>query len=68
VIAANDNWGGDAQLGTVGASVGAFAVTDAGSKDALLLITLTPGSYTVQATPAAGTAGGFAIVEVYEVP
>lgn len=68
VIAGNDNWGGDAQLTTVGNAVGAFAVNDAASKDAILLITLAPGSYTAEATPANGTAGGFAIVEVYEVP
>ncbi len=68
VIASNDNWGGDAQLSAVGASVGAFAVTDVASKDAMLVITLAPGNYTVQASPIAATTGGLAIVEVYEVP
>lgn len=67
VIASNDNWGGDAQLTTVGTAVGAFAVTDAASKDAILLATLKPGNYTVQASGVNGT-GGMAIVEVYEVP
>lgn len=65
-IAANDNWGGDAQLTAVGNSVGAFALSDSGSRDAILLITLTPGDYTAQVTGVSG--GGTALVEVYEVP
>ncbi len=68
VIASNDNWGGDPQLTAVGGSVGAFAVTDAASKDAMILVTLAPGNYTAEAGPLAGTTGGTAIVEVYEVP
>jgi hypothetical protein len=67
VIASNDNWGGDAQLTAVGNAVGAFAVSDAASKDAMLLVTLPPGSYTAQASGVNNT-GGLAIVEVYEVP
>ncbi|MEY2881684.1 MAG: hypothetical protein RLZZ15_4064 [Verrucomicrobiota bacterium] len=67
VLASNDNWGGDAQLTAVGTAVGAFAITDATSKDAMLLVTLAPGGYTTQATGVGGT-GGAAIVEVYEVP
>lgn len=66
VIATNDNWGGNAQLTTVGNRVGAFAIADAGSRDAILLVTLAPGSYTAQVS--AVTGGGSAIVEVYEVP
>ncbi len=66
VIASNDNWGGDGQLTAAGGSVGAFAITDSASKDAILLITLSPGSYTAQVS---GTdAGGTALVEIYEVP
>ena len=67
VIASNDNWGGAAHLTTVGTAVGAFAVTDAASKDAMLVITLAPGSYTAQVSGVNNT-GGTAIVEVYEVP
>ena len=67
VIAANDNWGGDSQLSAASASVGAFAVTDADSKDAMLIVTLAPGNYTVQASGVNNT-GGLVIVEVYEVP
>ena len=42
------------------------APANAATKDAILLITLSPGLYTVQINPVGS--GGFAIVEVYEVP
>ena len=67
VIASNDNWGGNAQVTTVGTAVNAFAVTDVTSKDAMILVTLPPGGYTAQATGVNNT-GGVAIIEVYEVP
>jgi hypothetical protein len=67
LIASNDNWGGDPQLTAVGDAVGAFAVTDAASKDAMLALTLAPGSYTAQVSGVNNT-GGLAIVEIYEVP
>ena len=66
-IAANDNWGGDAQLSAAMNAVGAFALTDPASKDSVLLVTLPPGGYTATASGVGGT-GGQAIVEVYEVP
>ena len=66
VIAANDNWGGAAQLTTAGAGVGAFAIADPSSNDAMLLITLAPGKYTAEVS--GKRAGGAALVEVYEVP
>jgi len=66
VIAANDNWGGGAQLTATGAAVGAFAVANPASNDAMLLITLPPGKYTAEVTGKG--AGGAALVEVYEVP
>jgi hypothetical protein len=61
----NDNWSGTA-LSAAMTQVGAFALT-AGSKDAALLATLQPGSYSVQVS---GTAGGTGLViaEVYEAP
>lgn len=65
-VAGNDNWGGDPQLTAAGGSVGAFGIADAQSKDAILLITLPPGSYTAEVKGAG--AGGSALVEVYEVP
>ena len=67
VVGSNDNWEGDPQLTTIGTSVGAFAVTDGSSRDAMLLVTLPPRDYTVQAT-GVNNSSGRAIVEVYEVP
>jgi hypothetical protein len=67
-IAENDNWGGDPQLTSSGSAVGAFAIANAAGKDAMLLITLAPGSYTAQVSPVTNTGGGSALVEVYEVP
>jgi hypothetical protein len=66
VIIANDNWGGGGTLATAFASVGAFALGTA-SKDAAILVTLTPGNYTAQVSGVSGS-GGLTLVEVYEVP
>lgn len=68
VIAANNDWGGTPQLVNTASRIGAFAVANGASRDAMLLITLEPGSYTANVSPAGTTAGGTAIVEVYEVP
>ena len=67
-VAENDNWGGDSQLTNAGSAVGAFAIANAAGKDAMLLITLAPGSYTAQVSGVTGTGGGSTLVEVYEVP
>ena len=64
-IAGNDNWGGDPQLAAAGEAVGAFRPLAADSTDAMILLTLPPGSYTAQVT---GPGAGTALVEVYEVP
>ena len=66
VIGSNDNWGGDAMISSVAAEVGAFALAN-DSRDAALLVTLQPGSYTVHVSGVAATSG-VALVEVYEVP
>ena len=66
-IGENDNWGGDAQLVTVANAVGAFALSGADTKDAVLLVTLPAGAYSARLSGVGG-AGGTAIVEVYEVP
>ena len=66
-IALNNDWGGDASLVQANASVGAFAISNPASKDAMLLRTLPAGGYTATVTGLGGT-GGLAIVEVYEVP
>ncbi len=65
-IATNDNWGGTAELKTAFAAVGAFALEPA-TKDAVLLVTVSPGSYTAQISGVANTTG-VALIEVYEVP
>lgn len=63
-ISENDNWG--STLAATFSSVGAFPL-DANSKDAALVISLNPGSYTVQVKGADGGTGE-ALVEIYEVP
>ena len=68
-VAINDDWGSAANLTELRAAttaVGAFVLTE-GSKDSALLVTLDPGSYTVQVSGSAG-ATGISLVEVYEVP
>ena len=65
-IVGNDNWGGRAAFTAAFTQTGAF-VLPAASRDAALLATLQPGSYSVQASGVAGTTG-VAIVEIYEVP
>lgn len=62
VIGTNDNWNiGDAP---VFGGVGAFAFTD-GSKDAALVTSVTPSSYTAQIASNTG-APGIALVELYD--
>ncbi|MBI5380517.1 MAG: immunoglobulin domain-containing protein [Opitutae bacterium] len=63
-LAENDNW--STAVSPSATQVGAFDLT-VGSKDAALLITLPPGSYTAQVSGADGGTGE-AVVEVYEVP
>jgi hypothetical protein len=68
-MVANDDWGAvsnASQLAAVATSVGAFALPS-GSKDAALLVTLPPGSYTAQVSGVNNTTG-LALIEVYEVP
>lgn len=65
-IAENDDWGGTTTLSGAFGSVGAFSLS-AGSKDAALVASLSPGSYTAQVSGAAGGTG-VALVEVYEIP
>jgi outer membrane protein assembly factor BamB len=68
-ISTNDNWGAAANASLVSTTftqVGAFALP-LQSKDAALLVTLPPGSYTAQVSGVNNTTGA-ALVEVYEVP
>jgi hypothetical protein len=69
LVAENNDWGAASNAGALGATaqaVGAFALPT-GSRDAALLVTLTPGAYTAQVSGVNGTTG-VALVEVYEVP
>ncbi len=61
----NDDWGGNAALAGGFTGVGAFSLP-AASRDAAVIVTLPPGSYTAQVSGANNTTG-VALVEVYEV-
>ncbi|MDO8542331.1 MAG: hypothetical protein Q7S40_17975 [Opitutaceae bacterium] len=62
----NDNWGGATTVAAAALSVGAFPLV-ATTRDAALLVTLAPGSYTAQVS-GVNNATGVALVEVYEAP
>jgi hypothetical protein len=68
-IVSNDNWGDAANAGIVPAvstSVGAFGLAS-GSRDAVALVTLEPGLYTIVVRGANGETG-IALAEAYELP
>jgi hypothetical protein len=68
-LATNAGWSlatNAADIATVSTRVGAFPLT-AGSNDAVLLLTLEPGTYTAQLSGTAATSG-IALLEIYEVP
>ena len=67
VLMANDDWGGDALVNATFSSVGAFALGNPASKDAVIVATLAPGSYTAVVTGVNNSAG-LTLVEVYDVP
>jgi cyclophilin family peptidyl-prolyl cis-trans isomerase len=62
----NDDWDGEAQVAALAGSVGAFALPGGGSKDAVMLVTLSPGAYTVQVSDPANR-GGVVLIEAYEI-
>jgi unsaturated chondroitin disaccharide hydrolase len=67
--AVNDNWSDRTDASTIrdiSTRVGAFALSTS-SKDAAILVTLPPGSYTAQLSGVGGTTG-IGLIEVYEVP
>jgi len=69
VVATNSGWSNNAnaaQIASTSATLGAFALTQ-GSGDSALLLTLPPGSYTVQVAGVSNQTGN-GLVEVYEVP
>jgi hypothetical protein len=63
----NAGWANLAEITTAATQAGAFALT-AGSRDAALLVTLKPGSYTAQVKAAQSASSGVALIEIYEVP
>ncbi len=67
-VALNDDWSDQVPSRLISAAeqTGAFALTD-GSRDAALLVTLEPGSYTAQLTGGPEERGP-ALIELYEVP
>ena len=66
VLGTNAGWGGNAAITAANTSTGAFPLTDPNSADSAILLTLNPGSYSVQASSVSGKAGS-ALIEVYEV-
>jgi hypothetical protein len=56
-----------ATLEKISAFVGAFPL-NRGSRDAVSVLRVIPGSYTIVASPAAGDPGGEALIEVYVLP
>jgi hypothetical protein len=65
----NDNWGDSsvaAEITSSASTLGAFPL-DAGSADAAMVVTLNPGSYTVQVGSATAGGTGVALIEVYEI-
>jgi uncharacterized lipoprotein YajG len=66
VIASNAGWAGDASITAANSATGAFQFASTTSKDSAVVMTLAPGTYTVQATSVSGTAGA-TMIEVYEV-
>ena len=63
-LASNDDW--QESLASTFATVGAFSLTP-NSRDAVLLLTLAPGSYTIQLSNNQNRAGP-GLIEIYEVP
>ena len=66
LIAANNDWGDDEKLRQTFTDVGAFEL-HRGTKDAALVVTLIPGSYSALVSGADGSSGSI-LVEIYEVP
>jgi hypothetical protein len=69
VLASNERWGllDIPRLNAAFDRAGAFHFSDPASRDAALLLILSPGAYTLQATSLNG-ASGSVILEAYEVP
>lgn len=64
-ISTNNDWDGSAALAAAFARVGAFSLSP-GSRDAVILATVSPGNFTAQVSGTANSTG-MVLVEVYEV-
>ena len=62
VVAENDGWKNQPEISSAGDKIGAFKLPN-GSRDAALLVTLSPGSYTAQVT---ANGNGLTLLEVYD--
>ncbi len=67
LVQSNDDWSGSVALTNAFAQAGAFAIANATSRDAALLTTLSPGSYTAQVSGVNNTTG-VGLIEIYEMP
>ncbi len=67
VITTNEGWANSAAIATAAIQTGAFALPS-GSKDAAVLLTLSPGAYSAQVKSAKNASSGVALIEIYEVP
>jgi hypothetical protein len=65
VISANNGWGGNSQIASAAAAVGAFTWTSSSSRDSAILQNLVPGPYTIQIEGQSGDTG-VALAEVYD--
>lgn len=64
LLSANEGWGNSAELVQAAAATGAFPLV-AGSADSAAVVTLAPGTYTIQVADARGT-GGVGLAEIYD--
>ncbi|MEO6244072.1 MAG: PQQ-binding-like beta-propeller repeat protein, partial [Opitutaceae bacterium] len=67
LLQSNDDWNGTVALTNAFIQVGAFTIANATSRDAALLVTLDPGTYTAQVS-GVGNTTGVGLVEIYEMP
>lgn len=63
----NDDWFTAAGWNAAYTNVGAFSLGTTSTRDAALVVRLSPGSYTAQASGVGGTSG-VALIEVYDMP
>jgi hypothetical protein len=67
VITTNEGWANSAAIAAAAIQTGAFALPST-SKDAAVLLTLSPGAYSAQVKSAKNASSGVALIEIYEVP